>query len=239
MVVGFIGSFGLRSGSKLLQTGSDGNAVCLNKSTFVGSSCYARLPAVNYKNKSVISMAISEGERIPFTGSFSVRDDSGDKEVTYESVFKDKKVAVCAIPGAFTGTCYKEHAPGFVESAAKFKELGVDEVVIISVNDNFVMYEFGKALGADGKVTMLADGDATFAKKLGLVKETGSFGGTRSARYSMLVSNGVVVKLNVATSGVAPSDAETLLKQMTEVMDPLEKYCLDAPEADECRVYED
>uniref|UniRef100_A0A7S1XJA3 Thioredoxin domain-containing protein n=1 Tax=Erythrolobus australicus TaxID=1077150 RepID=A0A7S1XJA3_9RHOD len=188
------------------------------------------------RRAAALKMAISEGERIPFQGSFMVL---GQDDMSVEKLFKDRKVAVVAIPGAFTGTCFKQHVPAFVANADKLKAQGVDEVVCIAVNDPFVMSEFGKALGAEGKVTMLADGDASFAKRVGLTKDTGAFGGLRSARYSMLVSNGVVVKLNVDAGGLDKSQAEILLEQLGESMDPLEKYCRDAPEADECRVYED
>jgi len=183
-------------------------------------------------------MAIQEGERLPFGGSFETTD---GKELSWESAFKNKKVVVVAIPGAFTSTCYKDHVPGFVKHADEFKKLGADSVVCIAVNDRAVMGEFAKAVHGEGKVTFLADGGANFAKKIGLTKDTGNFGGLRSARYSALVSNGVVVKLNIDTQGLDKSTADTLLAQMkqTTYKDPLELYCKDDAAADECRIYED
>ncbi|KAA8496642.1 Peroxiredoxin-2C [Porphyridium purpureum] len=187
---------------------------------------------------SQLNMSISEGERISMNGKFGYMDASGNmQEISYEQLFGNKKVALFAVPGALTGTCTKAHAPGVVKVAADLKKAGIDEVVVTAVNDVFVMKYFADVVGA-GDVMFLADGDASFAKSVGLTKDTGSFGGLRSLRYSMLVSNGVVVKKNVDLGGLDQSSGEVLLKQVTEAMDPLEKYCQDNEAADECRVYD-
>lgn len=86
---------------------------------------------------------------------------------------------------------------------------------------------------------MLADGGAKFAKSVGLTKDTGDFGGLRSARYSMLVQNGNILALNVDASGLDRSSAEVFLNQLDETEDPLAEFCRANPEADECREYDE
>ncbi|GAB2488625.1 MAG: peroxiredoxin [Comamonas sp.] len=126
-----------------------------------------------------------------------------------------KTVAVFAVPGAFTPTCSAKHLPGFVEKAAEFKAAGVDEIWCLSVNDAFVMGAWGQDQKTEGKVRMIGDGDAVFAKATGLTLDLNGKGlGLRSNRYSMLVKDGKVVQLNVEGPGkFEVSDADTLLKQ--------------------------
>ena len=126
-----------------------------------------------------------------------------------------KTVAVFAVPGAFTPTCSAKHLPGFVEKAADFKAAGVDEIWCLSVNDAFVMGAWGKDQHTEGKVRMIGDGDAAFAKATGLTLDlTGKGLGLRSNRYSALVKDGKVVTLNVEGPGkFEVSDADTMLKQ--------------------------
>ncbi len=108
------------------------------------------------------------------------------------------QVVLFAVPGAFTPTCSSKHLPGFVEKADEFKAKGVDTIACVSVNDAFVMDAWGKSAGIDGKILMLADGSAEFAKKIGMDIDLFARGlGTRSKRYSMIVENGVVTSLNV------------------------------------------
>ena len=130
-----------------------------------------------------------------------------------------KKIAVFALPGAFTPTCSAKHVPGYVEHAADFKAAGVDEIWCISVNDAFVMGAWGREQKAAGKVRMMADGSAAFAQATGLTLDLVSRGmGLRSNRYSMLVVDGVVKSLNVEGPGkFEVSDAETLLRQAREL----------------------
>lgn len=129
-------------------------------------------------------------------------------------LFANKKVALFAVPGAFTPTCSASHLPGFVALADKIKAKGVDAIVCLSVNDAFVMEAWGQAHNAE-EIMMLGDGDGSYTKALGLDKETGSFGGIRSQRYSMIVDNGVVSRLNIEQpKEFKISDAETLLNQL-------------------------
>ncbi|MAF00813.1 peroxiredoxin [Herbaspirillum sp.] len=126
-----------------------------------------------------------------------------------------KTIAIFGLPGAFTPTCSAKHAPGYIDHAAQFKAAGVDEIWCVSVNDAFVMGAWGRELKAAGKVRMMADGSAAFAKATGLTLDLTDKGlGLRSGRYSLLVKDGVVTQLNNENGGgFAVSDAETLLKQ--------------------------
>ncbi len=130
-----------------------------------------------------------------------------------------KTVAVFALPGAYTPTCSAKHVPGYVAQAEAFKAAGVDEIWCVSVNDAFVMGAWGRDQQVAGKVRMMADGSADFAKATGLTLDLAARGlGLRSNRYSMLVVDGVVRTLNVEAPGAfAVSDAETLLEQAREL----------------------
>jgi peroxiredoxin len=131
-----------------------------------------------------------------------------------------KKIALFALPGAYTPTCSAKHVPGYVEKADALKALGVDEIWCVSVNDAFVMGAWGRDQKTAGKVRMMADGSADFAKATGLTLDlTGRGMGLRSNRYSMLVVDGVVKSLNVEAPGkFEVSDADTLLKQAKELL---------------------
>jgi len=126
-----------------------------------------------------------------------------------------KKIAIFALPGAFTPTCSAKHVPGYVAKADELKAAGVDEIWCVSVNDAFVMGAWGRDQKTAGKVRMMADGSATFAQATGLTLDLAARGmGLRSNRYSMLVDDGVVKTLNVEAPGkFEVSDADTLLKQ--------------------------
>ena len=157
-------------------------------------------------------MTIQIGDTLP-DATFTVMTAEGPKPVQSSDLFKGKKVALFAVPGAYTPTCHKAHMPGFVDRVAEIKAKGVDEVVCTAVNDVFVLSAWGKETGAEGKITMLADGSADFAKAHGLEIEHTKHGlGVRSKRYAMLVDNGVVKVLNVedAPPGHGISSAETI-----------------------------
>lgn len=126
-----------------------------------------------------------------------------------------KTIALFAVPGAFTPTCSAKHVPGYVEKFADLKAAGVDEIWCMSVNDAFVMGAWARDQKTDGKVRMLADGDAAFAQATGLTLDLNGKGlGLRSNRYSMLVKDGKVVSLNIEGPGkFEVSDADTLLEQ--------------------------
>jgi peroxiredoxin len=129
-------------------------------------------------------------------------------------LFTDKKVVLFAVPGAFTPTCSHSHLPGYVALADKIKAKGVDSIICLSVNDAFVMDAWGKASNAE-EILMVADGNGFFTKQIGLDMNTGNFGGMRSLRYSMLVEDGKVKKLNVEDPGrFDVSDAQTMLDSL-------------------------
>jgi peroxiredoxin len=139
----------------------------------------------------------------------------GPNPVNSAEAAKGKTIAVFALPGAFTPTCSAKHVPGFVEKADELKKAGVDEIWCLSVNDAFVMGAWARDQKTDGKVRMLADGSAEFAKAAGLTLDLTAKGmGVRSARYSMLVKDGKVASLNVEAPGkFEVSDAGTMLAQ--------------------------
>ena len=130
-----------------------------------------------------------------------------------------KKIAIFALPGAYTPTCSAKHVPGYVDNAAALKAAGVDEIWCLSVNDAFVMGAWGRDQKTAGKVRMMADGNADFAKATGLTLDLTARGmGLRSNRYSMLVVDGVVKTLNVEAPGkFEVSDAQTLLAQAKQL----------------------
>lgn len=161
-------------------------------------------------------MTIKIGDRLP-DAKFVVMGPDGPKEVTTADVFKGKKVALFAVPGAYTPTCHQQHLPGFLDHMGELGAKGVDTIACTAVNDIFVLTHWAKALGADGKITMLADGSADFAKAVGLdIDLTSRAFGVRSKRYAMLVDDGVVKVLNVedAPPQHDKSSAATLCSMM-------------------------
>jgi peroxiredoxin len=142
-------------------------------------------------------MTINVGDRLP-EATFTTMSPEGPKPMQTAEVFGGKKVALFAVPGAFTPTCSKQHLPGYVAKYDELKTKGFDAIACTAVNDIFVLSAWSKDGGADGKVLMLADGSADFAKKLGLDIDLTARGlGVRSKRYSMVVEDGVVKALNV------------------------------------------
>lgn len=139
----------------------------------------------------------------------------GPNPVDVAKATAGKTIALFALPGAFTPTCSAKHVPGYVENQAALKAAGVDEIWCVSVNDAFVMGAWARDQKTDGKVRMLADGSADFAKATGLTLDLTARGmGLRSNRYSMLVKDGKVTALNVEAPGkFEVSDAATLLQQ--------------------------
>jgi len=142
-------------------------------------------------------MAINVGDKLP-ESSFLVMTADGPAPRTTAEVFAGKKVALFAVPGAYTPTCQQQHVPGFVARVDELKAKGIDTIACTAVNDVFVLTQFAKDTGAEGKILMLADGNAEFAKKIRLDFDGSGFGlGVRSRRYAMLVEDGVVKVLNV------------------------------------------
>ena len=139
----------------------------------------------------------------------------GPNTFKVEDLVKGKKIAIFALPGAFTPTCSAKHVPSSLENLDALKKKGVDEVWCLSVNDAFVMGAWSRDQKAGGKIRFMADGSADYAKKLGLTLDLTARGlGLRSNRYSMLVDDGVVKTLNVEGPGkFEVSDGATMLKQ--------------------------
>jgi glutaredoxin/glutathione-dependent peroxiredoxin len=139
----------------------------------------------------------------------------GPNPVKVAEAAKGKTIALFALPGAFTPTCSAKHVPGFVQHADELKKAGVDEIWCVSVNDAYVMGAWARDQKTGGKVRMLGDGSAEFAKAVGLTLDRTAAGmGIRSQRYSMLVKDGKVASLNVEAPGkFEVSDAATLLAQ--------------------------
>lgn len=140
----------------------------------------------------------------------------GPNPVELPAALEGKTIALLAVPGAFTPTCSVSHLPGYIQQADAFKAAGVDEIWCVAVNDAFVMGAWGREQKAEGKVRMIADGDAALAKATGLTLDLNGKGlGLRSNRYSMLIKDGKVAALNVEGPGkFEVSDAATLLAQV-------------------------
>jgi peroxiredoxin len=159
-------------------------------------------------------MTVQVGDRIPDV-AITIATSDGPQQTTSGEYFAGKRVALFAVPGAFTPTCSARHLPSYVEKAEDLKAKGVDEIACISVNDPFVMSAWGQRDGSQD-ITMIADGNGAFADAVGLAMDGSKFGmGKRSQRYSMLVNDGTVEQLNVEAPGeYRASSAETLLEQL-------------------------
>lgn len=144
------------------------------------------------------------------------------KDLLTSDVFSGKNVVLFSLPGAFTPTCSTSHLPRFEELYDEFKAQGVDAIVCISVNDAFVMYQWGKSQNAD-KVFLLPDGNGEFTRKMGMLVDKSNLGfGMRSWRYSMYVEDGNISKSfieddysdNCPTDPFEVSDADTMLNYL-------------------------
>jgi len=161
-------------------------------------------------------MPIKVGDKLP-SATFRVMTAEGPKPKTTDDIFKGKKVALFAVPGAFTPTCSNLHMPSFLNNLDAFKKKGVDTVAVAAVNDAFVMKKWAEATGGDGKIEFLADGSAEFTKGVDMVLDATAGGlGIRSKRYSMLVDDGVVKTVNVeeAPGKCELTNGQTLLSQI-------------------------
>jgi glutaredoxin/glutathione-dependent peroxiredoxin len=161
-------------------------------------------------------MTIKPGDRLP-SATFRTPGEDGPVNVTSEEIFSGKRVVLVAVPGAFTPTCSMNHLPGFLELNDEIRAKGVDTIAVVSVNDVFVMGAWQKATGAGDRILFLADGNAEFARAIGLDADLSVAGfGPRSRRYSMLVEDGVVKLLNIeeAPGQADKSSAQTILGQL-------------------------
>ncbi|WP_419913595.1 peroxiredoxin [Hoeflea sp.] len=161
-------------------------------------------------------MTISVGDKLPEL-TLKEATSEGMNEVTVSSIFDGKKVVLFAVPGAFTPTCHLNHLPGYLQNRDTILAKGVDEIVVLAVNDGFVVGAWAAATGGEGKIRYLADWDAAFTKAIGMDADlsAGTLG-IRSKRYSMIVDNGTVVAINVEDSPgeAVTSGAAALIEQL-------------------------
>ena len=177
--------------------------------------CYYVKLKILLLNVEVI-VTIQVGDKMP-EGAFGVMTAEGPGQVTSEELFAGKKTVIFAVPGAFTPACSAQHLPGFIEKSDELKAKGVDNIACLSVNDVFVMGAWSKDQGAEGKVTLLADGNADYVTALGLQLDATGFGmGTRGERFAVVVEDGVVTQLHreAAASDVKASSAENILNNL-------------------------
>ena len=160
-------------------------------------------------------MTIKAGERMP-SGTLKTMTKDGPKDVKTDELFQGKKVVLFSVPGAFTPTCDAKHLPGFVQLADQLKAKGVDTIACMAVNDVFVMNAWGKSSNVGEKILMLADGNGTYAKALGLELDATGFGmGVRGKRFAIVVDNGVAKNVDVEEAGqFKVSAAEHVLSQL-------------------------
>ena len=161
-------------------------------------------------------MTISIGDQVPAV-TLKEKTAEGVADIDLAGFLAGRKIVLFAVPGAFTPTCSMNHLPGFLENRDSFYAKGVEEIVVVSVNDHHVMQAWAKASGGEGKIRFFADGSAVLAKALGLDMDMSGGGmGIRSKRYSMLIEDGKITQLNVETMpGQAEvSGAATLLGQL-------------------------
>lgn len=142
-------------------------------------------------------MAIAVGTKLPsLTLKHITADDPAD--VTTDALFTGKKVVLFGLPGAFTGTCTLNHAPGYIDNRDEILAKGVDTIAVVAVNDHHVMKAWAELMGGMGKIEFLSDWDAAFTRAIGLELDLSGGGlGIRSQRYSMIVDDGVVTTLNI------------------------------------------
>ena len=158
---------------------------------------------------------IKVGDHLPNV-TFNLMTSDGPKPKTTDEVFKGKKVVLFGLPGAFTPTCHKNHLPGYRDKEAELKAKGIDTIAVTAVNDAFVMGAWRDATACGDKIDFLADGSANFAKATGLTLDLSERGlGMRMKRFSMLVDDGVVRKLNIEEGpGAEASGADAMLAQI-------------------------
>jgi peroxiredoxin len=160
-------------------------------------------------------MSIKPGDAMP-SGTLTLVTKDGPQKVTAEEYFQGR-VVLFSVPGAFTPTCDAKHLPGFVEQAAQLRGKGVDKIACLAVNDAFVMKAWGKTQNVEGKIDMLADGNADYTKLLGLDFDATGYGmGTRGQRFALVIENGTVKHVNVEAKGeFRVSSADYVLEQLS------------------------
>ncbi|MBP9592116.1 MAG: peroxiredoxin [Steroidobacteraceae bacterium] len=160
-------------------------------------------------------MTIKVGDKLP-AGTLTQMTKDGPQKISTAQLFGGRKVVVFSVPGAFTPTCDAKHLPGFVQNADAIRAKGVDTIACMAVNDVFVMNAWGKASHVEDKILMLADGNAEYARALGLEMDASGFGmGMRGKRFAIVADDGVVKGLFVEGPGeFKVSSAEHVLSQL-------------------------
>ncbi|MDC0880642.1 peroxiredoxin [Hellea sp.] len=160
-------------------------------------------------------MSIQKGDKLP-SATFMTMGSDGPEPIDTNTIFNGKRVALFAVPGAFTPTCSAKHLPGYKDLVNEFKDKGIDTIACTSVNDVFVMDAWGKDQGLTGEIILLADGNGIFAKTIGLELDGSGFGmGSRSQRYAMVVNDLVVENVFVEKGGeFKVSAADYLLEKI-------------------------
>ncbi len=160
-------------------------------------------------------MPIQVGDRVPSVTLYEMGED-GPVAVNTDEFFAGRKIALFALPGAFTPTCSAQHVPGFVNNADEIKGKGVDAIACLATNDAFVMGAWGKEQAVGDKVKMLADGSGDFTRAAGFEFDLSERGlGVRSRRYAMIVEDGTITTLNMEDGGgLTISSAESILEAL-------------------------
>lgn len=161
-----------------------------------------------------MSQQINESDKIP-SGSLTSKGELGIQNYDPAEIFAKGTHIVFSVPGAFTPTCSEKHLPGYADNAQAFEDAGVLSINCVAVNDAFVMKAWGESLGIGEKVRLLSDGNGAYNQKLGLAMDTGSFGGIRSKRYAMIITDGTVKSLFIEDDkAFEVSKAEYILEQL-------------------------
>ena len=161
-------------------------------------------------------MTIQEGDKLPEVTLHHMTE-KGPTPITPSELFSGKKSVLFAVPGAFTPGCSMQHLPGFINNSQEILGKGVDQIVCLSVNDAFVMDAWGKDKGAGSMILMVGDGNGDFTEATGLAMDGSGFGlGNRSLRYSMIIDDNSITKLNLESNPgeIAESSAEKILEQL-------------------------
>ena len=159
-------------------------------------------------------MKIKESEIIPSSEVFVLENGEPIKK-NIENILKDKKSVIFGLPGAYTSVCSAKHLPGYVNNSEKYKQKGIDQIICMSVNDPFVMNAWGKENNVGDKIIMVGDPFLNFTKAIGAeVDKSGRGLGIRSNRYTMLVDNLKIIKIQEEkdTGSCEISAAENFLK---------------------------